>query len=67
MTPSEYCKSKGLTGLKQVADITGVKYRTLINWYKNKNKLFFVVVEGCRYLVIRSGGLKDWSDWKGKC
>ncbi len=47
MTPSEYCKSKGLTGLKQVADITGVKYRTLINWYKDKNKLFCVVVDGC--------------------
>lgn len=47
MTPSQQAKQAGLTGLKQVSEMTGQSAQTLINWYKNKPELFDVVISGC--------------------
>jgi hypothetical protein len=46
MKPSEQCKQAGLSGLSELMEITGVGKTTLINWAKNKPKLFNVVVKG---------------------
>lgn len=45
--PSEQAKDYGLKNLKQVADITGKKERTLINWFHDSPELFDVVLLGC--------------------
>ena len=47
MTPSEQCKQAGLKSLAEAVRISGVSEQTLINWYKNKPKLFAVVIAGC--------------------
>ena len=47
MAASQQAKSKGLTSLKQVSDLTGVSPQTLDNWHKHKPELFEVVLCGC--------------------
>lgn len=48
MTPSERCKQAGLSGLQELAEITGQSAQTLINWSKSEKKarLFEIVVIG---------------------
>lgn len=46
MTPSEQCKKAGLKSLAELCEITGVSEQTLINWHRNKPKLFAVVIAG---------------------
>lgn len=46
MTPSEQAKKHGLKSLTEITVITGVLKRTLINWHKNKPKLFECVCVG---------------------
>lgn len=46
MTPSEQCKAAGLNSLAQLSRISGVSVQTLINWHRNKPRLFAVVVAG---------------------
>ena len=46
MKPSEQCKEAGLKSLAELVEISGVSEQTLINWHKNKPKLFAVVVAG---------------------
>ena len=46
MKPSEKCKAAGLTGLAQLAEITGKCSRTLINWSKADPILFEIVLRG---------------------
>lgn len=46
MTPSEKCKAAGLKSLLELVEISGVSEQTLINWHKNKPKLFAVVLAG---------------------
>ena len=48
-TPSQQCKLAGLSGLAEVSNLTGVSVQTLINWHKDKPKLFEVVINGCVY------------------
>jgi hypothetical protein len=44
MKPSQKCKAAGLSGLAELVEITGMKYRTLLYWAKNApNKFDFVV------------------------
>lgn len=50
MTPSEQCKAAGLSSLAELVRITGVGERTLINWHKNKTKLFETVIAGAMQL-----------------
>jgi len=45
MTPSQKTKASGLK-LVEVSNLTGVSIQTLTNWYKNKPKLFNVVLSG---------------------
>ena len=47
MTPSQQAKQAGLSGLKQVSEMTGQSAQTLINWHKNKPELFGIVISGC--------------------
>lgn len=47
MTPSEQCKQAGLKSLAEVVRISGVSEQTLINWHKNKPKLFALLIAGC--------------------
>lgn len=47
MTASQQAKAQGLKSLRQVAELTGVKERTLINWHKDRPILFKVVLLGC--------------------
>jgi len=53
MTPSQQAKAEGLKSLSQVADLSGVKLRTLDNWHKNKPKLFNIVLQGCKAVLGR--------------
>ena len=46
MTASKQAKEIGLKSLKQMAELTGVKERTLINWHKDRPLLFKVVLDG---------------------
>ena len=46
MSPSEQCKAAGLKSLAQLVAITGVSEQTLINWHRNKPRLFEVVIAG---------------------
>jgi len=54
MTPSQQVKSVGLKSLTQVSELTGVSLQTLSNWYKDKPKLFNVVIEGCKNQAIEA-------------
>jgi hypothetical protein len=48
MTASERCKQAGLSGLQELAEITGQSVQTLINWSKSEKKaqLFEIAVIG---------------------
>lgn len=46
MKPSEMCKKAGLTGLKELSELTEVGDRTLTNWHKHKPQLFKIVILG---------------------
>ena len=45
MKPSQKCKAAGLTGLAELVEITGMKYRTLLYWAKNAPDKFDFVVK----------------------
>lgn len=47
-TASQQAKNAGIKSLRQVAELTGVKERTLINWHKDRPLLFKVVLDGLR-------------------
>lgn len=47
MTPSEYVRPMGLSGLNQMAEMTKQHRQTLHNWYYQKPELFRVVALGC--------------------
>lgn len=47
MTASRQAKAAGLKSLSQVSEMTGQSLQTLINWSKNKQQLFAVVLKGC--------------------
>ena len=49
MKPSEQCKAAGLDGLYELVKITGVSQRTLINWHKNRPKLFKIIIAGVAF------------------
>ena len=55
MTPSQQCKQAGLKSLTELVNISGVSNQTLINWHKNKQQLFAVVVAGA--VVVKSTGV----------
>lgn len=44
MKPSQKCKAAGLTGLAELVEISGMKYRTLLYWAKNAPDKFDFVV-----------------------
>lgn len=46
MKPSQKCKAAGLTGLAELVEITGMKYRTLLYWAKNAPEKFDVLLAG---------------------
>ena len=48
MTAAQYVKSRGVKSLRLVSEKTGVSEQTLGNWWKSKQSLFKVVVEGVR-------------------
>ena len=45
MKPSQKCKAAGLSGLAELVEITGMKYRTLLYWAKNAPDKFDFVVK----------------------
>ena len=52
MSPSEQAKAMGLKSLKSVCEISGVQMGTLLNWSKNKPRLFNVVLHGCLVMQL---------------
>jgi len=56
MTASQQAKAQGLKSLRQMAELTGVKERTLINWHKDRPLLFKVVLNG---LAVELGLLNN--------
>ena len=59
MKPSQKCKAAGLSGLAELVEITGMKYRTLLYWAKNAPDRFD--------FVVKSAGeerLQELSAWK---
>lgn len=57
MTPSKKAKSLGLKSIKQVSEITGVSVQTLYNWSKQKPRLFYAVLVGCKKIQMESFSL----------
>jgi hypothetical protein len=55
MKPSEKCKAAGLTGLAELAEITGKCRRTLINWSKADPVLFQILLRG----AVATKAIKD--------
>ena len=55
MKPSEQAKAAGLKDLNEVSRLTEVKVGTLINWHKNKPRLFKVVLKGCMVMKVMQG------------
>ena len=55
MKPSEKCKAAGLSGLAELAGITGKCQRTLINWSKADPLLFQIVLRG----AVSTKSIKD--------
>lgn len=47
MTASKQAKELGLKSLNQVSELTEQSLQTLINWHKNKPKLFDIILNGC--------------------
>ena len=56
MTPSEQCKAAGLKSLAELVRISEVSEQTLINWHKDKPRLFAVVVAGA--VVIKAANVE---------
>lgn len=48
MTPAKYVKSKGLSSLKEISELTKQSPETLRNWHKSKPELFEIVILGCK-------------------
>jgi hypothetical protein len=46
MTPSQQCKAAGLKSLAELVKISEVSEQTLINWHRDKPKLFKLVLAG---------------------
>lgn len=46
MKTSEKAKAAGLKNLAELSELTDTSPQTLINWDKNKSKLFNVVIKG---------------------
>ena len=56
MTPSEQCKAAGLKSLAELVRIIGVSEQTLINWHRNKPRLFACVIAGA--VVIKAANVQ---------
>ena len=54
MTPSQQCKAAGLKSLAELVKISDVSEQTLINWHRDKPKLFKLVLAGA---VLEMNGL----------
>jgi len=54
MTPSQQCKAAGLKSLAELVKISEVSEQTLINWHRDKPKLFKLVLAGA---VLENNGL----------
>lgn len=50
MTPSQTAKHYGCKSLKEVADLTDQSVQTLINWHRDKPKLFKAVCIGANHM-----------------
>lgn len=50
MRVNDEARRAGLSGTREVSDMTGCSRQTLNNWAKYKPKLLRVVIEGCRAL-----------------
>ena len=46
MKPSEQVKAAGLKSLAQLVEYSCVSEQTLINWHKNRPKLFALIIQG---------------------
>ncbi len=46
MKPSEKCKVAGLKSLNELSQLSGESVQTLNNWYKNKPRVFELVLRG---------------------
>ncbi len=53
LTASRQAKALGLISLTQVSGMTGVSLNTLINWHRNKHRLFNIVLIGCLTETIK--------------
>ena len=61
MTPSEQCKQAGLKSLAELQRVSGESKQTLINWHKNKPKLFSLVLLGACSISAGDVTEKMWS------
>ena len=58
MIPSEQCRAAGLKSLAELVRISGVSEQTLINWHRNKPRLFAVAVAGAVVINRHNGEVK---------
>lgn len=54
MTAAQQAKAEGLKNLSVVSKLTGQSVQTLNNWFNNKQKLFEIVLLGCRAKLNKS-------------
>lgn len=53
MTTARAIKSAGLKNMNTVCELTDCTPQTLDNWHKNKQKLFAIVIEGCKVAISK--------------
>lgn len=56
VTPSQQCKEAGLKSLAELVRISEVSEQTLINWHKNKPRLFAVLLTGA--VVVKAANVE---------
>jgi hypothetical protein len=47
LSASKYVKQRGLKNLTEVSNMTGKPCGTLVNWHRDENELFEIVITGC--------------------
>jgi len=59
MTPSKQAKALGLESLKQVSLMTGISYRALYDWAKDRPAQFEITLLGC---IAKLDQNKGWNE-----
>jgi len=54
MTPSQQCKSAGLSGVDALVLLSGVPRQTLYDWHKSRPELFALMIDGAIFRAAKA-------------